>query len=120
MVTQREQTTTIDPISVVMPVLDEARYLAESVRRILDQDYPAELELILALGPSREWTTRIAERIAAADPRVIMVDNPGGKIPAGINAAIKAARHPGIARGDGHALLPPGYLRLGGRAAVGH
>jgi glycosyltransferase involved in cell wall biosynthesis len=26
-----------------MPVLDEARYLAESVRRILHQDYPAEL-----------------------------------------------------------------------------
>ena len=95
-----------------MPVLDEARYLAESVRRILDQDYPAELELILALGPSRDGTTRIAERIAAADPRVIMVDNPGGKIPAGINAAIKAARHPVIARVDGHALLPPGYLRL--------
>jgi succinoglycan biosynthesis protein ExoA len=94
-----------------MPVLDEARYLAESVQRILDQDYPAELELILALGPSRDGTTRIAERIAAADARVITVDNPTGKIAAGINAAIKAARHPVIARVDGHALLPPGYLR---------
>ncbi len=43
---------------------------------------------------------------------MILVDNPSGRIPAAINAAIKAARHPVIARVDGHALLPPGYLRL--------
>jgi succinoglycan biosynthesis protein ExoA len=95
-----------------MPVLNEERYLAESVRRILAQDYPAELELILALGPSRDGTTRVAEQLAAEDPRVITVDNPSGKIPAGVNTAIKAARHSVIARVDGHALLPPGYLRL--------
>jgi succinoglycan biosynthesis protein ExoA len=95
-----------------MPVLNEARYLAEAVARILDQDYPAELELILALGPSRDGTTQIAERLAAADARVITVDNPSGRIPAGVNTAIKAARHSLIARVDGHALLPPGYLRL--------
>jgi succinoglycan biosynthesis protein ExoA len=95
-----------------MPVLNEERYLAEAVRRILDQDYPAELELILALGPSRDGTTQIAERLAAADDRVITVDNPSGRIPAGVNTAIKAARHSLIARVDGHALLPPGYLRL--------
>ena len=95
-----------------MPVLNEERYLAESVRRILDQDYPADLELILALGPSRDGSTDLAKRIAARDGRVITVDNPTGKIPAAINTAIKAARHPVIARVDGHALLPPGYLRL--------
>jgi succinoglycan biosynthesis protein ExoA len=95
-----------------MPVLNEERYLAESVRRILAQDYPAQLELILALGPSRDGTTRLAEQIAARDSRVITVDNPTGSIPAGINRAIKAARHEVIARVDGHSMLPPGYLRL--------
>jgi succinoglycan biosynthesis protein ExoA len=99
-------------VSVVMPVLDEERYLAESVRRILRQDYPGELELILALGPSRDATTEIAKRIAAGDSRITLVDNPGGGISAGLNAAIKAARHEIIARVDGHALLPPGYLKL--------
>jgi hypothetical protein len=81
------------------------------VCRVLRQEYPADLELILALGPSRDGTSEIAHRLAAADPRVILVDNPSGRIPAAINAAIKAARHPVIARVDGHALLPPGYLR---------
>ena len=54
----------------------------------------------------------MAREIAAADPRVTVVDNPTGKRPTAINAAIKAARHEVIARVDGHALLPPGYLRL--------
>jgi succinoglycan biosynthesis protein ExoA len=100
-----------DPVSVVMPVLDEERYLAESVRHIFAQDYPGQIELVLALGPSRDGTDQIARRIAAADPRVTLVDNPTGRIPAAINAAIKAARHQIIARVDGHSLLPPGYLR---------
>jgi hypothetical protein len=95
-----------------MPVLNEERYLASSVEHILSQDYPGELQLVLALGPSRDRTTEIAERIAAADSRVTVVDNPTGRIPSAINAAVKAARHSVIARVDGHALLPPGYLRL--------
>ena len=33
--------------------------------------------------------------------------NPSGKIPAALNAAVRAARHAVIARVDGHALLPP-------------
>jgi succinoglycan biosynthesis protein ExoA len=99
------------PVSVVMPVRNEERHLAESVRSVLDQDYPAELELVLAIGPSRDRTDEIAKRLAAADSRVVVVPNPSGQIPSAINAAIKAARHSVIARVDGHALLPAGYLR---------
>jgi succinoglycan biosynthesis protein ExoA len=95
-----------------MPVLNEEMYLAESVRRVLSQDYQGELELVLAIGPCRDATRDIAERMASADSRITLVDNPSGRIPAAINAAIKAARHPVIARVDGHALLPPDYLRL--------
>jgi succinoglycan biosynthesis protein ExoA len=101
-----------EPVSVVMPVLNEERHLAEAVEHVLHQDYPGEVELVLALGPSVDATTQIAKRIAAADSRVIVVDNPTGRIPSAINAAIKAARHQIIARVDGHALLPPGYLKL--------
>src|SRR5262249_47046941 len=53
----------------------------------------------------------IAHGLAAADPRVTVVANPSGLIPSANNAAIKASRHPIVARVDGHALIPPGYLR---------
>jgi succinoglycan biosynthesis protein ExoA len=98
-------------VSVVMPVRNEERHLAEAVDRVLSQDYPGGLEVVLAIGPSRDRTEEIAERIAAADSRVTIVPNPSGQRPSALNAAIKAARHQVIARVDGHALLPPGYLR---------
>jgi len=94
-----------------MPVRNEERHLAESVRHVLGQDYPGELELVLAVGPSADRTGQIARELAAAEPRLTVVANPTGKIPAALNAAVRAARHDVIARVDGHALLPPGYLR---------
>ncbi len=98
------------PISIVMPVRNEEKYLAEAVSHVLGQDYPGELELVLAVGPSHDRTADIAKRISAADSRVTVVDNPTGKIPSGINSAIKASRYSVVARVDGHSLLPPGYL----------
>jgi succinoglycan biosynthesis protein ExoA len=100
-----------DPVSVVMPVRNEELNLAESVRSVLSQDYPGRLEVVLAVGPSRDQTMQLSERIAAADPRVTVVPNPSGHIPCAVNAAIKASRHSIVARVDGHALLPQGYLR---------
>ena len=98
------------PVSVVMPVRNEERHLAESVRHVLGQDYPGELELVLAVGPSADRTEELARELASAHPRVTVVANPSGKIPAALNAAVRAAAHQVIARVDGHALLPPGYL----------
>ena len=93
-----------------MPVRNEERHLAESVRHVLGQDYPGELELVLAVGHSADRTEELARELAAAHPRVTVVPNPSGTIPAALNAAIRAARHQVIARVDGHALLPAGYL----------
>lgn len=93
-----------------MPVRNEERHLADSVARVLAQDYRGEFELVLAVGPSKDRTEEIAWQLAAADPRIVVVQNPSGKIASAMNAAIKAARHEVITRIDGHALLPDGYL----------
>ncbi len=106
----RAAITTRTPVSVIMPVRDEERHLAEAVAHVLAQEYPAEVEVVLAVGPSRDATREIAQRLAASDPRVTVVPNPTGFIPAANNLAIKASRHPIVARVDGHALIPPGYL----------
>jgi glycosyltransferase involved in cell wall biosynthesis len=93
-----------------MPVLNEAKHLAESVGEILAQDYLGELELIIALGPSRDDTDTVARELAASDTRVKLVRNPTGKTPAGLNVAVQAASHDIVARVDGHGVLLPGYL----------
>jgi succinoglycan biosynthesis protein ExoA len=97
-------------VSVIMPVLNEARHLASSVTQILAQQYCGDVELVLALGPSKDDTDRIARELAAADPRVVLVRNPSGRTPAGLNIAVQAASHGIVARVDGHGMLLPGYL----------
>lgn len=99
-------------VSVIIPVLEEERHLAQAVRMVLGQDYPGSLEVVLALGPSRDGTDAVAQRLAAADPRVRTVPNPSGKTPNALNAAIGAARHPIVARVDGHAEIPTDYLTV--------
>jgi succinoglycan biosynthesis protein ExoA len=97
-------------VSVIMPVLNEERHLAASVGRILEQAYGGPVELVIALGPSRDDTDRVARELASADARIRLVQNPSGRTPAGLNAAVRAASHEIIVRVDGHGLLQIGYV----------
>lgn len=99
-------------VSVIMPVLNEERHLSDAVTRILNQDYPGELELVLAIGPSRDRTQEIAEKLATDDPRIIVVANPSGRTPDGLNTSIHASHYSIVVRVDGHSLLPPDYVRV--------
>jgi len=98
-------------VSVVMPVLNEEAHLRSAVETVLGQDYAGPLEVVLALGPSRDRTGDIAAGLAAADARVRLVPNPTGATGAGLNAAVAAAAHEVVVRLDGHALVPPDYVR---------
>ncbi|MER6169746.1 glycosyltransferase family 2 protein [Streptosporangium sp. NPDC001681] len=100
------------PISIVIPVLNEERHLREAVRQVLSQRYEGPIEVVLAIGPSRDRTQEVADEIAADDPRVIVVPNPTGRTPNALNAAIAASSNKIIARVDGHAMLPDDYLRV--------
>ncbi len=101
-------------VSVIMPVLNESRYLRDSIERILAQEYPGDIEVVIALGPSTDDTDAIAAELVAETAgtarEVRTVRNPTGRTPAGLNAAIRGSRHPVVVRVDGHGLLTPGYI----------
>lgn len=99
-------------VSVVLPVLNEELHLANAVNSILAQDYAGTLEIILALGPSKDKTDEIAQYLASSDPRITLVDNPSGKTAAGLNAAINKSKNPVIVRVDAHAELQINYISL--------
>ena len=109
---------TLPAVSVVMPVLNEEKHLAESVAAVLGQRYPGGFELVLALGPSKDRTEAIARELAAADSRITVVPNPSGQIASAMNAAVRTARHDIITRIDAHSMLPDGYLRTAVRALM--
>lgn len=104
------------PVSVVMPLLNEALHLEDAVDAIVGQDYPGELEIVLAVGPSRDDTLGVARRLAGRDERIVVVENPSGRTPDALNLAVAAARHDVIVRVDGHGFLSRGYIARAVRA----
>ncbi len=107
-----EETSASGPagVSVVLPILNEERYLAEAITAILAQQYLGPLEVILALGPSTDRTNEIAEALASKDSRIVLVENPSGRTAAALNRAIRASKYSIICRIDGHAEIAPTYI----------
>jgi len=99
-------------ISVILPVLNEESHLEGAVLSVLSQDYRGPLEIILALGPSRDRTNEIAAKLALQDNRVKLLDSPTGKTAAGLNLALAASKSPVVVRVDGHAQIPNNYISL--------
>ena len=102
----RSGMTTAPPrVSVIVPARNEAPTIVACVRSILSQDISGELEVIIADGRSTDATASLARSAGA-----LVVDNPQGITPAGLNAALAAAHGEVIVRFDGHAEMPPGYI----------
>lgn len=99
-------------ISVILPVLNEEKYLADAVNAILAQQYDGKIEVILAIGPSQDRTLEIAQQLHMNDPRVVIVDNPSGRTAAGLNLAIASSQYSVIVRVDGHSNIPNNYCNL--------
>lgn len=99
-------------VAVVMPVLNEEKHLAAAILAILSQDYLGQIQVVLALGPSNDRTNEVAEQICAGDSRVSYVQNPTGRTPEGLNAALAATTQEIVVRVDAHSELSDGYIRL--------
>ena len=95
-----------------MPVLNEENYLEAAVLAILSQDYAGPIQVVLALGPSTDRTNEVAARIIAGDSCVSSVQNPSGRTPEGLNAALAATTQEIVVRVDAHSELSDGYIRL--------
>ncbi|GEA83520.1 glycosyltransferase family 2 protein [Cellulomonas gelida] len=105
-------TSSLPPVSVFLTVREEERHLTAAIEQVLDQDYPGELEIVVAVGPSHDRTREIADDLAAGDARVRVLDNPTGLTPAGLNIAVAAARHDVLVRVDGHSEIERDYVRV--------
>ena len=103
--------STFPPVSVILPILNEERDLSNCISAILQQDYPSNIEVIVALGPSKDKTTQIAEKLSESDSRIKLVSNPTGQTAAGLNLAIEASSYEIICRIDGHSEISNNYVK---------
>ena len=97
------------PVSIVVPVRNEAQSLGRVLDACLAQDYEGPLEVIVAYAESSDSTREILANYEAQHD-IVVVENPNGTAPSGLNAAIAAASGDVIVRCDGHAVLPSAYV----------
>ncbi len=100
-------------VSVLIPVRNEAAHLRAVVAAMQAQEFDGSYELVFVDGGSEDGSRAILDEVAAADPRVRVLDNPARRTPHALNLALRAARGRVIARMDAHARYPPDYLALG-------
>ena len=99
-------------VSVVMPIRNEADFIARSLGAVLSQDYPSErLEVIVADGCSDDGTEELVRAMAARDPKLRLVVNTGRIVATGLNQALTLAKGEIIVRVDGHCEIAPDYVR---------
>jgi glycosyltransferase involved in cell wall biosynthesis len=107
-------------ITVIMPIRNEANFIAQSLGSVLQQDYPPEcLEVLVVDGMSDDATRTIVQQIIDANasqevPRrstIRLLDNPARIVPTAFNIGLQYARGDIIVRVDGHCEIALDYLR---------
>jgi hypothetical protein len=99
--------------SVLVPVLNEERYIERSVAAMLRQRFAGEIEFLFADGGSTDRTREILGGLARQDPRVRVLENPNRSVSSGLNVALGHARGRWVARMDAHTEYPEDYVALG-------
>jgi len=93
-------------ISVVIPIRNEALYIARTIRYLLDQDYPRDrLELLVVVGDSDDNTAEIVQGIAAQDARVRYIYNPKTFSSSARNMGARVGTGEVITYVDGHTYI---------------
>lgn len=78
-------------VSVVLPFLNAVPFLEEAIDSVLSQSW-RDFELILVDDGSTDESRAVADRYAASDPRVRVVEHPGNT-----NRGVAASRNVGVA-----------------------
>jgi glycosyltransferase involved in cell wall biosynthesis len=99
-------------VTVIMPIRNEASYIAKSLGAVLAQDYPGDrTEILVVDGMSEDGTREIIQNNFVADPRIRVMDNPCGIVPCALNIGVRAARGQIIVRMDAHTEYASDYLK---------
>jgi poly-beta-1,6-N-acetyl-D-glucosamine synthase len=105
-----DEDATFPPLTVVVAAYNEQARIADRVRDILAQDYPAEHLHVLVVSDGSSDGTAAAADIGDPRVRVLALAENAGKASA-INAALAAIRTPLVAFTDARQRYGPGALR---------
>jgi GT2 family glycosyltransferase len=97
-------------IAFVVAALDEESAIEGCVRSLLAQDYPPDrIEVAVVDGGSTDRTREIVAAVAAADPRVRLLDNPRRIAASAFNIGVAATGSALVSLASAHSRTEPGY-----------
>jgi succinoglycan biosynthesis protein ExoA len=100
-------------VSFVIATLEEERSIERCVRSLLDQRYPADLiEVAVVDGGSADRTCELVSALAAADPRVRLLHNPGRIAASAFNIGVAATTGSLVSLVSAHSTTDPNYAAL--------
>jgi succinoglycan biosynthesis protein ExoA len=98
-------------ITVVLPIRNEAKFIARTIQYLQDQDYPRDkLEILVVVGDSHDDTAEIVRQIASQDERVKCLHNPKLWSSSARNIGAKAATGEIVTYVDGHTYIDNNQL----------
>lgn len=99
-------------VSVIAPCRNERAFIDAFCDSVLAQQLPAgwQMEVLVADGLSDDGTRQRLDERAAADARLVAINNPGRIVSTGLNACLAHARGEVIVRMDMHTTFAPDYV----------
>jgi biofilm PGA synthesis N-glycosyltransferase PgaC len=97
-------------LTVVIACFNEEETIEETLDYVAKQEYPGELQILVADDGSTDRTAELARRHAASDPRISVVMLPHGGKARALTGALKKVRTPLVATVDADTLLMPSSL----------
>jgi succinoglycan biosynthesis protein ExoA len=90
-------------VDVIVPAKDAGDSIRPALEAVTSQTYP--LVGLVVVAASDPGTAAVARDCGA-----VVVDNPSGQTPTGLNLALAKTTGEMIARVDAHSVIPPGYI----------
>lgn len=93
-------------VSVIIPVLNEAGEIGACLESLESQDYPGDIQILVADGGSTDGTLELLD-----ERDVGLVPNPDRVQSLGFNRAARVATGEVLVRADAHSVYPADYVR---------
>lgn len=100
-------------ISIICPILNEERYIADTIESFLSQQCEGiELEILLVDGMSTDNTRIIIQQYQTNHRNLRLLDNPNKKTPFAFNIGLKEAKGNYVAILGAHCRYMPNYVEI--------
>jgi glycosyltransferase involved in cell wall biosynthesis len=98
-------------VSIIIPCLNEEKYIARCLDSLLENDYDKNyLDIIIVDGLSKDRTRNILSVYCDRYPFIRVLDNPQKITPIAMNIGIRASDSDVILRIDAHTVYAPNYI----------